>query len=70
MIQYNCNKCGCEMSETTFENSNTATVSFNGPVYSGEDNSDVHLCYSCTRKFRKWVKGEWDTDDSPTEFAF
>lgn len=76
MLAYFCNKCGAEMSESTFENRCTATVSLNGPVTLGEDNSDIHLCSNCTRSFKKWVSGESfligesEPDDNHSEFAF
>ena len=70
MMQYTCNKCGDEMEELVFENSRTAIISFNGPFQLGEDSSDVHLCRECTRRFKKWVRGESELDDNPSELAF
>ena len=71
MKKYECNKCGREMYETGFNNSGTATVSFNGPTFICEDDSEAHLCPTCTKKLKKWFKGEVDIEnDHHSGFSF
>lgn len=69
MLQYNCNRCGCEMSKTTFEEGLTSTVSFSESArLIGQE--DMHLCPRCTRHFEYWVRGEFVPNDNPSEFKF